>query len=544
MTKKIAAFFFTMFVVVCYAQEQRPKLVVGIMVDQMRYEYLERFYSKYSNDGFKRLMNDGFNLKNAHYNYVPTYTGPGHSSVYTGTTPAIHGIIGNDWYDKNLKKGVNCVNDPTRESVGVQSEEGHVSPWRLLSSTITDELKLATQKRSKVIGISIKDRGAVLPAGHMADAAYWYEDASGTFISSTFYLTKLPQWVDVFNKKGLPAKYLSQPWNTLYPIEQYVESSPDDSPYEQRLGGNKKPVFPYKYEVNAKTGYGALTATPFCNDFLTEFALAAVDGEKLGQGDYTDFLAISYSTTDRIGHAMGPNSVEVEDVYLRLDKNIENLLNQLDAKIGKGNYLVFLSADHAVADVAQYLKDSKMPAGYFNDSAVESNLREFLKKYFPERDLIQNISNGQVFFNNDLFQTNPRNSGVDFLIASELISKFLLAVDGVANVYTENVLRQARYDEEGLKGMVIRGYNAKRSGDIAFVLEPGWYSSSQIAGATHGSPYAYDTHVPMLFYGAGVRKGSSVRYHPVTDIAPTLSMLLRIKFPSGCTGQPVAELFE
>jgi predicted AlkP superfamily pyrophosphatase or phosphodiesterase len=532
------------FALIGYGQEQRPRLVVGIMVDQMRYEYLERFYLKYGKDGFRRLMDDGFNLKNGHYNFVPTYTGPGHASVYTGTTPAIHGIIGNDWYDKNLKEAVNCVNDPTRESVGAKSVEGHVSPWRLLSSTITDELKLATQKRSKVVGISIKDRGAVLPAGHLGDAAYWYDDASGTFISSTFYLTQLPLWVESFNKRGLPAKYLAQPWTTLYPIEQYVESGPDNSPYENRLDGKKTPVFPYKFEVNEKTGYSALTKTPFANDFLTDFAKASIEGEKLGQGNYTDFLCISYSTTDAIGHSVGPNAVEIQDTYLRLDKNMASLLKFLDEKVGNGNYLVFLTADHAVADVAQYLTDNKMPAGYFQEAQVRADLEEYLKTYFPEKNIIEAISNNQIFFNNDLFQSNPRSAGVDFLIASELISKYLVTVDGIANVYTESVLRQARFEEEGLKGMVVRGYHPKRSGDLAFLLEPGWYSAGQVPGTTHGSPYTYDTHVPILFYGAGIKKGFSVRRHTVTDIAPTLSVLLKVKFPSGSTGEPVAELFE
>lgn len=530
-----------------YAQgqaEKKPRLVVGIVVDQMRREYLDRFYHKYGEGGFRRLMDQGFDLKNAHYNYVPTYTGPGHASVYTGTTPAVHGIIGNDWYDKNLKQGVNCVSDPKQQAVGVPSKEGQVSPWRMLSTTITDELKISSQKRSKVIGVSIKDRGAVLPAGHMGDAAYWYDDPSGTFISSTHYLKKLPAWVESFNKQGLPAKYLSQAWTTLYPIGQYTASSPDDSPYEVVMGGKEKPVFPYKFEATNKTGYGALTATPFCNDFLTEFAKAAVDGEKLGQQSETDFLAISYSTPDAIGHAMGPQAIEVEDTYLRLDKNLADLFQHLDTKVGKGNYTVFLTADHAVAEVAQYLMDSKVPAGYFNEAQLKNNLTEFLGKYFPDRDLIEAVSNNQIFFNDDLFSSNPRNSGVDLIIASELISKYLLTVEGVANVYTENVIRQGRYEEAGIKGMVIRGYHAKRSGDVAFVTEPGWFNSGRIQGSTHGSPYTYDTHVPILFYGAGIKQGSTVHYHSVTDIAPTLSILLKIKFPSGCTGQPIAELFE
>lgn len=547
MIKILIGVLLAMIIVEGYSQsqaEKKPRLVVGIVVDQMRREYLDRFYNKYGEGGFRRLMDQGFDLKNAHYNYVPTYTGPGHASVYTGTTPAIHGIIGNDWYDKNLKQGVNCVSDPKQEAVGVASKEGHVSPWRLLSTTITDELKISSQKKSKVIGMSIKDRGAVLPAGHMANGAYWYDDLSGTFITSTHYLTKLPAWVESFNKLGLPAKYLSKEWTTLYPIEQYTESGPDDSPYEVVMNGKAKPVFPYKVEANSKTGYGALTRTPFGNDFLTEFAKAAIDNEKLGQQGETDFLAISYSGTDAVGHAMGPNAIEVEDIYLRLDKNLEDLFQYLDTRVGKGNYLVFLTADHAVAEVAQSLKDNKVPAGYFDEGQLQQNLKQYLAKYFPDRDLIENISNNQIFFNYDLFGNNPRSSGVDFIIASELISKYLLSIEGIANVYSENVIRQGQYNEAGLKGMVIRGFNPKRSGDVAFVLEPGWYESSRVQGSTHGSPYPYDTHVPILFYGTGIKQGSTVRYHPVTDIAPTLSVLLKIKFPSGCTGQPIAELFE
>lgn len=523
-----------------------PKLVVGIVVDQMRHEYLDRFYDKFGKGGFRRLSEDGFVLRNAHYNYVPTVTGPGHASIFTGTTPAVHGIIGNEWYDKEIKKPVNCVNDPRQKPVGSENANGDVSPWRLLSTTITDELKMATQKRARVIGMSFKDRGAVLPAGHMADAAYWFDDRSGTFVSSTFYETKLPTWVENFNKLRLPDTYLSQQWKTSYPINEYTESGPDDSPYEGTLGGKTSPTFPYDLKAlrGKGQGYGLLPRTPFGNDFLTAFAKASIDGEMLGQHDWTDFLTISYSTTDIVGHDMGPNAVEVEDIYIRLDKNLEDLLNVLDQKVGVGNYTVFLTADHGVSEVVQYLSDNKVPSGYFNEQLLRSSLNEYLRKYFPDKDLIENISNNQITFDIDLFQKNPRNAGVDFLIASELISRYLISVDGVANVFTESVLRQSRYDEAGIKGMVIRGHHPKRSGDLAFVLEQGWYSSDRTKGSTHGSPYTYDTHVPVVFFGAGIPKGSTVRYHAITDIAPTLSMLLGIKLPSGCTGEPISEIFE
>jgi predicted AlkP superfamily pyrophosphatase or phosphodiesterase len=524
----------------------RPKLVVGIVVDQMRQEYLYRFQGKYSEGGFKRLMNDGFMLRNAHYNYAPTYTGPGHASVYTGTTPAIHGIIGNDFYDKVTRRMVNCVEDGRFKPVGNENGNGDVSPARMLSTTITDELKLFTQKKAIVIGLSVKDRGAVLPAGHMADAAYWYDGKTGTFITSTYYMSQLPSWMAKFHERKLADKYLTQEWKTYYPLEQYTESGPDDSPYESKLKGKTKAVFPYNLkELRSTNGeYELLASTPFANDYLTELAYAALEGEPLGKDGTTDFLAISYSTPDIIGHAVGPNAVELEDVYIRLDKNIEALLKSLDANVGKDNYTVFLTADHAVAEVPQYLRDNKIPAGYFNDSNVRANLEAYLLKYFPGREIIENMSNGQIFLNTSAFAGDLRSSGVDLLIATELITKYLMATEGIANVFSENTLRQADYDEGGMKGTITRGYHPKRSGDIVFVLEPGWFEASRVQGTTHGSPYSYDTHVPILFYGKGIPKGSSSQRHAITDIAPTLSVLLQIKFPSGTSGVPVSEMLD
>lgn len=542
--------FFLLLVTICFqssaqSPEDRPKLVVGIVVDQMRQEYLYRFSDKFGQKGLKRLMNDGFMVKNAHYNYMPTVTGPGHASVYTGTTPAVHGIIGNEFYDKKSRKFVNCVEDANQKIVGTATAEGDVSPWRLLSSTVTDELKLFTQKRSKVIGISFKDRGAVLPAGHLADAAYWYDGKSGKFISSTFYMSKLPDWLTKFNDQNLAEKYLSQDWNTLLPINQYVESGPDDTPYERKFSGQEKSTFPYKTsQLRVKGSYEFLSNTPFADDYLTELAKSAIVNEKMGKHDVTDFLCISYSATDAVGHRTGPNSVEVEDMYLRLDKNIEDLLAHLDKEVGNGNYTLFLTADHAVADVPQYLKDNKLPSGYFSDGQLESKLNEYLGMYYPGKKYIENISNGQIFLNHDAFNQDPKSAGIDKIVVTEVIGRYLMTIDGVANYFNEATIRDGDYNEGGIKGFIIRGYNPRRSGDIAFALEPGWFDAVSVQGTTHGSSYSYDTHVPMLFFGKGIKKGSSVRYHPITDIAPTISALLQIKFPSGATGQPITEIFE
>ena len=526
-------------------KKQPPKLVVGIMVDQMRQEYLFRFLPKYGSAGFRRLMDDGFMLKNGHYNYAPTVTGPGHASVYTGTTPAIHGVIGNEWYDKELKKQVNCVEDGRYTPVGDQGGNGDVSPWRMLSTTVTDELELFTQKRSKVVGISFKDRGAVLPAGHNPDGAYWYDSKTGKFITSSYYTNRLPVWVEKFNQQNLPEKYLSGEWAPLLPINQYVESGPDNTPYENRLGGKSQPVFPYDLKSLRKPNdFSLLSSTPFANDYLTEMAKAALAGENMGADDITDFLAVSYSATDGLGHAVGPNAIEIQDMYMRLDRNIEDLLKVLDAKVGAGNYTVFLTADHGVADVAQYMIDSKMPAGYLDASRIGAALSEHLGQYFPNKKIIETFSNGQVFFDQNVFQNDPKASGVELLIATELTINFLLQQDGVANAYSENIIRQGQFNEGGAKGMIVRGYHPKRSGDVMVVLEPGWYMAGSIQGTTHGSPWTYDTHVPIIFYGKGIKKGSSVRPYSITDIAPTISALLNIKFPSGCTGHPVEEVFE
>ena len=523
-----------------------PKLVVGIVVDQMRQEYLYRFEGKFGEGGFKRLMKDGFVLKNANYNYVLTETGPGHASIYTGATPATHGIIGNDCYDKQLKKTVNCVEDEKQKPVGNDEGNGDVSPWRMLSTTVTDELKLATQKQAHVIGISLKDRGAVLPAGHTPDGAYWYDDKTGRFITSTYYRIGLPAWVETFNARNLADSYLSQEWKTLLPIGEYKESGPDDSPYETKLRGKDKPTFPYNLKELRKLNgeFGLLRYTAFGNDLLTEMAMAAIAGEALGKDDITDFLAVSYSSPDYIGHATGPNSVEIEDTYLRLDKNLEDLFKKLDAEVGLGRYTVFLTADHAVADNPQYLKDNSIPADYFRLPNVESGLSEFLQKYFPGKKIVEKIINDQVFLNQELFAGDPKTSGIDLLIATELIIKYLQSTPGIAYVFSESTLRQGNFSEAGAKGMIVRGFYPKRSGDITFSLEPGWITRETMAGSTHGSSYTYDTHVPMIFYGAGIKKGSSTRYHPITDIAPTLSILLKIKFPSGCTGNPISEIVD
>ena len=538
----VVVLFFGLKVTVAQTILDHPKLVVGIVVDQMRQEYLYRYYEQFGYGGFKRIMEEGFMVKNMHYNYTPTYTGPGHASVYTGTSPAVHGIVGNSWYSKKEDAAVYCAGDGSVHQVGTVGEGGRVSPHRMLTSTITDELRLSNQMNSKVIGISIKDRGASLPAGHIGNAAYWFDSGSGYFVTSTYYMDKLPLWVVNFNDRQLALRYLSETWDPSLPINRYVASGPDKSPYEVKIGGKERPTFPYdlKEMSKDKKNYGLLTTTPFGNDLVTEMALAALQGEDLGKDLYPDFLAISFSSTDIAGHAFGPNSVELEDTYIRLDKNMERLLSTLDAKIGRENYLLFLTADHAVADVPQRMIDLKIPAGYFRAPTMKVDIEAHLVHYYGEGDWVINVSNRQVFLNRKLIHDKK-------LILSEVqekVAEFLRSLEGVALSYTAHDLIASDFDEGGIKGLLVRGFNQKRSGDVVFELEPAWLESNRVAGTTHGSAYTYDTHVPMLWLGWGIKSGFSNRYYAITDIAPTLAMLLDIKLPNGCTGRPILEVLE
>ncbi|RYY18950.1 MAG: alkaline phosphatase family protein, partial [Chitinophagaceae bacterium] len=323
---------------------QRPKLVVGIVVDQMRWDYLYRYYDRYSAGGFKRMLTQGFSCENAFIPYTPTYTAAGHTCVYTGSIPAINGIIGNSWYRRDLKRAWYCAEDSTVISVGSTSSAGKMSPRNMWTTTITDELRLATNFNSKSIGIALKDRGAILPAGHSANAAYWFDNSSGGWITSTYYMNELPDWVKKINDKKLPDQYLQKNWNTIYPINTYKQSTEDNKSYEAILPGEDN-TFPHETASITTNKYETFRNTPYGNTFTFDLAKAAIDGEQLGQRGATDFLALSFSSTDYVGHAFGPNSIEVEDTYLRLDQELAAFYALLDAKLGKGQYLVFLTAD-------------------------------------------------------------------------------------------------------------------------------------------------------------------------------------------------------
>ncbi|HAK77783.1 MAG TPA: alkaline phosphatase family protein [Runella sp.] len=516
----------------------RPKLVVGVVVDQMRYDYWFRYYDKYSEGGFKRLMREGFNCRNHHYHYALTVTAAGHASVYTGSTPAIHGIVGNDWFDKRLGKGMYCVADSTVQPVGTtNAPAGKMSPKNMLVSTITDQLRIGTNYQNKTIGIAIKDRGAILPAGHTANGAYWFDSKTGSWITSTFYMNDLPQWVKDYNAKKRPSALMKQNWNTLLPIEKYTESTADDQPYETKLPGAKKSVFPYDLAGIAGDAFGVLASTPHGNTITKEMALEALKNEQLGKGKSTDFLAVSFSTPDYVGHGFGPNSVEEEDIYLRLDRDLAELLNAFDAQVGKGNYLLFLSADHGVMDVTDLWKKNRLPAGRLNIGQVNTAVKAVLKEKFGDGDFIRASENYQFYLNHDLLK--QKNLSVDKIV--EAIRPTMLDFDGIAEVLNTHDLSNANINDY-LLTLYKNGTHAKRSGDIQIVTEPGWMSST--IAATHGAPYNYDTHIPLLFFGWGIKHGETFSRTAVADTAPTVAALLKLLEPSGNIGHIIEDVMK
>lgn len=534
---------------------KKPKLIVGIVVDQMRSDQLYKYEKKYSKGGFMRLRRDGFNFKNANYDYVPTVTAAGHASIYTGTTPAYHGIIGNSWYDRYDRNPRGNVDDSNETIVGSKEKNAYgASPRNLMTTTLSDQLRMDSNFKAKVISVSLKDRGAILPGGHTANAAYWHDWVSspGYFVTSTYYMDALPKWVVNFNKQEKSNAYLNTTWNTLLPIETYTESAPDNNNYEPSLGGKPSPTFPYdlksmreKYRPNG-TEYQLLWATPGGNTLLTEFAIDALKNEDLGKDEITDLLSISYTVPDVLGHTFGPQSVEIEDVYLRLDKDIETLLNALDKMVGTNNYVLFLTSDHAAVPVVSYLNDHKLPAGVARTKQYREALSTYLNLRYGINNWIQNFEDYQVYLDRDLIST----AKLDLSNVQQAAADFLIDQKGIHSVLTAHDLQTHGYPN-GIKLLVQNGYYAKRSGDVFLTYDAGTVENpnseieiSKVKGTNHGTGYAYDTHVPMLWLGTGIPKGESVRKVAPIDIAPSLALFLNIQLPSGSTGEPLMEILK
>ncbi len=516
---------------------QRPKLVVGIVVDQMRWDYLYRYYERYdAKGGFKRMLDQGFTCENTLIPYAPTVTACGHSTIYTGTVPAISGITGNYWWDNELMRSVYCTEDKKVNTVGSNSTQGQMSPKNMLTTSICDELRLATNFKSKVIGVAIKDRGGILPAGHSANAAYWYDNSAGSWISSTYYMNELPKWASDFNANKWVDKYYEQGWSLLYDAATYTQSTADEKGYEAKPFGAK---FPYNLKNLIGKDYGRIATTPMGNTLTAEFAKAAVTGEQLGADDITDFLAISFSSPDYIGHTFGPNSIESEDGFLRLDKEIGNLLDFLDEKVGKGQYTVFLSADHGVAHVPEFSTENKLPGGRVFMSRVTDTLNKQLAAKYGIPKLIVSDENYQFHLHHPAIDS----AKLDAEEIKKWIIQRLAYEPGILRVFSLEELNEVPLPAT-IRNMLNNGYYPKRNGDVQVILLPGYIDAWNNAGTTHGLWNPYDSHIPLVWYGWGIKQGKTNKETYMTDIAPTLAALLHIQMPSGSVGEVITELLK
>jgi predicted AlkP superfamily pyrophosphatase or phosphodiesterase len=507
-----------MFWSISQAQE-KPKLVVGIVVDQMRYDYIYRFWNQFDDNGFKKLVNEGYFLRNTHYNYTPTYTGPGHASIFTGTTPSVHGIIGNNWYNKEDGLSVYCAGDGNSTTVcdcenhvDVESTAGKMSPHRMLTTTFSDELKLFSPQ-SKVFGISIKDRGAILPAGHMANGAFWM-GKSGEWISSSYYYEQLPEWLLQFQQDKPATSYFKGAWKGKgfgYPMDSLL----------------------------ASRGPSSVKSTPQGNTYLKDLAIELIKAEQLGKDRITDVLTLSFSSTDYIGHQFGPHAQELVDTYIKLDKDIAEILKHIDSSVGQENALIFLTADHGVVSVPNELKARKIPAGYFNASNLTAELNNHISKRYGNNTWVLKYSNQQFYLNRNLIEEEK----ISHQEIQQLAADYLITIEGVQNTFTAHQLHHNEY-QNNFHSLIQQGFNQKRSGDVVIALNSGWIEWSSPTGTTHGSCFSYDTHVPLLFWGKGIKQGLSDEHISICDIAPTVSTLLGISFPNGCTGKPIRSITE
>ncbi|MFO7658449.1 MAG: alkaline phosphatase family protein [Bacteroidales bacterium] len=520
---------------------EQPRLVVGIIVSQMRFDYLHRYWNKLDEKGIKRMIERGTNCKNTSFNFLFSQEGVGHATIATGTTPSNHGIVAKEWYLNLQDKITGNTEDNSRKTIGGDFEAGKHSPLNLMSTTFSDELRLSNNFKSKVISISLDASPAVLAGGHTANTAYWFDTETGNFVTSSFYADSLPLWVKTFNAKRLADIYLEKEWNTLYPVAEYTESLPDQNKYETGFKG--KTVFPYNLlelsgNSKKKKNYEILGKTPFGNNLLKDFALNAIIDEELGKDAITDVLMVSFTSLEYIGNLFGPNSVEVQDAVLRLDREIAHFLDFIDQQVGKENALVFFTADHGVAQVPTYLNDMKIPVGYFNYSGAVSLLKSALNNVYGKGDWVKAYHSQQIYLNRILIE----DSKLPLDQFQNYVAQFMLQFSGVANTISSATLQTTNFTS-GIFLKMQNSYNQKNSGDVIVNLKPGWVEKTQ--GTTnHNSSYAYDTRVPLIWYGWKAGRKSITRPVDIIDIAPTICNYLNITYPNACTGKPIDELAE
>jgi predicted AlkP superfamily pyrophosphatase or phosphodiesterase len=526
-----------------YLPPDKPRLVIGIVVEELKYDQLEKFRDRLGENGIKRLINEGTYFKNASYEYMLTQSAPGHATIATGAEPSFHGITSDDWYVPLKNELINCTKDINVNSVGGSFETGLHSPVNLLVSTFSDELEMSTNKKAKVFGVGLRESSAIFSAGHAANAAYWFDNITGTWMSSTYYIDSLPMWVNDFNAMKFSDSYLNSTWSLLRPAKDYADCLPDSNSYE--AGFNNINYFPYdlkkirsKSIFGSKNDYSLLRETPFGNSLTTNFAIRLIQNERLGKDDVTDYLSICYSATDYIGHRFGPSSVEMCDAIFRLDDEIKNLLTFLNDSIGKKNVLIYFTAAHGISEIPTVLEKNRIPSGYFMQNQALQLLRSYLNAVYGEGDWVKGYSERQVFLNRTLIE-DARLSLDD---VQKKVARFLVQFTGVEAAYPYSAFEANDFGNGNLK-RIINNFSPQRSGDVIVTLNPGLVEKENDYVTNHNSPYEYDSHVPLIWYGWTVNRATVTRKVNMTDIAATLSTLCKVPYPNACTGEPMFELF-
>ncbi|MDP4224698.1 MAG: alkaline phosphatase family protein [Bacteroidota bacterium] len=526
-----------------YLPPDKPKLVVGIIVEQLRFDQIEKFRDRMSENGIRKLINEGTFFRNASFDYMLTQSAPGYSTIATATEPSYHGITSDNWYQPLKNEFIYCTKDVSVNPVGGSYESGLHSPVNLQASTFTDELKMATGKKAKVYAVGIKEHSAIFSAGHSADGAFWYDNTTGTWMSSTYYMKILPGWVNDFNATGYAETYLNTTWNLLKQASDYADCLPDSNIYETGFNGIN--YFPYDLKKmsqakgrNTPRNYSLLRETPFADAFTTDFAIKLIENEGLGQDDVTDYLAVCYSSTDYIGHRFGPSSVESADALFRLDKDIETLLNYLNDKIGKKNILIYFTSSHGISEIPAVLQNSMIPTGYFQQNQALQLLRSYLNAVYGEGDWVKGFSERQIFLNRTLIE----DARIPLEDIQKKVARFLIQFSGVASAYPYYAFEANDFGNGHLR-RIVNNFSPQRSGDVIVTLNPGWVEKEGDQVTNHNSPYEYDSHVPLIWYGWTVNRETVMRKVNMTDIAATLSSLCKVPYPNACTGEPMSELF-
>jgi len=538
--------------------EKPVRLVLQITVDQLRSDLIERYSAGFGKDGFRRLLDNGMFYANAHHRHANTETVVGHTTLATGTDPAVHGMVANVWLDRLTGKLSYNVEDADYPLVGegggvdpkteidptqkLATTQGR-SPRSIQTTTVSDEIALSLGAKAKVFGISIKDRGAIALAGH-AGKAYWFSKSGGRMVTSTFYMKDYPDWVKAWNEKGVPAKYANTSWKLLADKSAYLFGDADDAPWEVDFPGFGR-TFPHAFgPADGKYFTTLLTISPAGDEIVLDFAKELVAAESIGADDVTDYLSISFSSTDYVGHFFGASSLEAEDNLHRLDRTLADLFKYIDEKVGLDRTLIVLSADHGASEAPPYLNSLGIGGKYFKfDEIDKTKAIVALRAKFgiPAKQLVDQFFQPYLYLNRKTIEKHR----LDYGKVSRSVAEELRKLPGIAYAVSSHDLRAGNVARTPITEAVLANFHEDRSGDIYVVFEPHWFvadfDGKTVAGS-HGSPWSYDSHVPVIWMGPGIERGKIVRRVETVDVAPTISAYLGIRLPSGTRGTPLPEI--